>query len=451
MDNSRRHFLKTAAGTSLLFGISAGADQEMHSARPLATGKKEFSATRPDVAVIGAGAFGLWTALYLNRLGASVTVIDMYGPANSRSTSGDETRGIKSSYGDRAQGLQWAAWNSEATERWTRWDAEWRDKQHPRLFFRTGDLILRSQMSPSLGNSIANWRELGIPYETLSQADVKRRFPDINSDQFEAALFEPGAGVVRARRALEAVAEVFESEGGAMLLDQSIPPPESSSEIGELRLRSGTSVAAGKYVFACGPWLPVALPEVMGRRLRTPMGHVYYFGTPPGDNRFSYPNFPSFDIPGAIGWPALSRDNRGFRFRTGGRLLQDPDSSDRLIPARHVQTAREMLAKYFPALAGAPLLETRSAHYEYSSDSNLIVDRHPSLENTWIAGGGSAEGFKFGPVIGEYVARRVLDLETDPKLADDFRLKPMEFGEQPQAGEPGWLSGKIDAYCRERL
>ena len=436
MGVDRRHFLKTAAGASLLFGVSAGADQD-------------FPKASPDVAVIGAGAFGLWTALYLNRLGANVTVIDIYGPGNSRSSSGDETRGVKSSYGSRTHGLQWAAWAREATQRWVRWDAEWRDKLHPRLFFKTGDLILRSQMTPSLHSSLDNWQELGIPYETLSQDDVRRRYPIIGTDHFETAVFEPGAGVVRSRRALEVVAEVFKREGGAMLTDQAMLKPGSSPRINELRLKSGSSITADAYVFACGPWLPKAVPDVMQHRLRMPMGHVYYFGTPPGDNRFSYPNFPSFDIPGATGWPALSRDNRGFRFRTGGRLLQDPDTSDRAIPTRHVENAREMLAKHFTALEGAPLLETRSSHYEYSIDSNFIIDNHPAIENVWIAGGGSAEGFKFGPVIGEYVARRVLNMETVSKLADGFRLKDTEFGEQPPGKEPGWLSKKIDAYCRE--
>lgn len=43
------------------------------------------------VAVVGAGAFGGWTALYLLRRGARVSLVDAWGPGNSRSSSGDET------------------------------------------------------------------------------------------------------------------------------------------------------------------------------------------------------------------------------------------------------------------------------------------------------------------------------------------------------------------------
>src|SRR4051812_22423947 len=53
-----------------------------------------------SVAVVGAGAFGGWTALNLLRRGLNVTLIDAWGPGNSRSSSGDETRVTRSTYGN---------------------------------------------------------------------------------------------------------------------------------------------------------------------------------------------------------------------------------------------------------------------------------------------------------------------------------------------------------------
>ena len=98
-----------------------------------------------------------------------------------------------------------------------------------------------------------------------------------------------------------------------------------------------------------------------------------------------------------------------------------------------VDRAFDFVCHRFPALRDAPLLETWACHYELSTNRNFIVDRHPELENVWIAGGGNAEGFKFGPVIGEYVARRVLGLETDPALAEAFKL-PTERYEPTSTG-----------------
>src|SRR5258705_12979030 len=59
-------------------------------------------ATKPHVVVVGAGAFGGWAALFLRRQGARVTLVDAWGPGNSRASSGGETRVIRATYGPRA-------------------------------------------------------------------------------------------------------------------------------------------------------------------------------------------------------------------------------------------------------------------------------------------------------------------------------------------------------------
>jgi len=231
------------------------------------------------------------------------------------------------------------------------------------------------------------------------------------------------------------VAEVVRSKGGKVVTARVQLGPRSRGRLDQIDLGSEGAVSAGTYVFACGPWLPKVLPDVMANRLRTPLGHVYYFGTPPGDQRFVYPNLPSFNLPGVTGWPSLPPDNRGFRVRVGGRPPEDPDLSERWIDPSFFERPRIFLAQRFPDLSLAPLLETRACHYEASVDRNFIVDRHPELDNVWIAGGGSAEGFKFGPVIGRYIAERVLGKPTDPALAEEFRLKEATF-EQPERGGP---------------
>src|SRR2546421_12980982 len=57
---------------------------------------------KPHVVVVGAGAFGGWTALYLRRRGARVTLLNAWGPGNARASSGGETRVIRATYGPRA-------------------------------------------------------------------------------------------------------------------------------------------------------------------------------------------------------------------------------------------------------------------------------------------------------------------------------------------------------------
>ena len=87
MSVNRRSFLKTVVAA--------------HAGAALSTAAARQTRAPADVIVVGAGAFGGWTAYHLRRLGARVRLVDAYGPGNSRATSGDETRGVRSWYGDR--------------------------------------------------------------------------------------------------------------------------------------------------------------------------------------------------------------------------------------------------------------------------------------------------------------------------------------------------------------
>ena len=385
------------------------------------------------MAVVGAGAFGAWTALHLQQSGAQVTVIDQYGPANSRATSGGETRGVRTGYGDRAHGLLWTRWAKRAIERWKEWDEQWQDMLLPRVFFTTTDLIMRDEWTEFLEDTKNNWDQAGVRYEVLDGDEVRRRWPVIGADDVTHALYEPDAGVVRARRAIESVVRVLEHEGGTVRLAKAALGSRSGRTLDHLALTPRDTFSAGTYVFALGPWYPKAFPELMGNRLRTSLGQVFYFRTPPGDNRFSHPNLPSWNFPGVTGWPALGPDNRGFRVRAGGGPPGDPDTSQRIPDPEDHERPRRILTERFPGLADAPVSEVRACHYESSTDRNFFFDHHPDFDNVWLAGGGSAEGFKFGPVIGEYLAGRVLGTETDPELIETFRLKEDEF----ESGENG--------------
>jgi len=81
----------------------------------------------------------------------------------------------------------------------------------------------------------------------------------------------------------------------------------------------------------------------------------------------------------------------------------------------------------FPALANQPLVESRVCQLEMSVDEHFIIDRHPGLENVWLVGGGSGHGYKHAPVLGEYVADRVLGKDRNPELESVFRLKAQTF------------------------
>jgi sarcosine oxidase len=447
----RREFLKVAGASAgaLLTGCATG------------RGILRFGRSSANIVVIGAGAFGGWTALNLQRMGARVTLVDMLGAGNSRSTSGDETRGVRSSYGDRPHGELWMLWARESMKRWKDWDAEYAKPFKMQVYFQTGDLILRSDWEPFLTQTKAWWEKNRIPHEVLSADEVRKRWPAFAVEDIKAVLYEPDAGVVRARRATESVAEVFRHEGGRTIIGRVVPPVPGSFDGHSIKLTNGDAIGGDAFVFAVGPWLGKTF-ELMRNRIRTPLGSVFYYSTP--DHRFQYPHMPSWNFLGTTGWPGLPVDNRGFRVRGGGGggganaaraagappdsanlnrpagsadasnaapsaspNVTDPDLSVRWVDPDRVQRSRQFVVERFPDLKDAPLNETRACHYESTSSRDFVIDKHPALPNVWIAGGGNAEGFKSGPVIGEYVAKRVLGDDGDPSIAKRFRIPETEF------------------------
>jgi glycine/D-amino acid oxidase-like deaminating enzyme len=151
--------------------------------------------------------------------------------------------------------------------------------------------------------------------------------------------------------------------------------------------------------------LPKIFPEILGGRIRVTRQEIFFFGTPPGDGNFAPPRMPAWaditDEHSAYTIPDV--ENRGFKlaFDRHGEEF-DPDTGDRVV--RGVNQARAFLAERFPALSGAPLVESRVCQYENTSSGDFLIDRHPGFDNTWLVGGGSGHGFKHGPAVGEYLA-----------------------------------------------
>lgn len=353
----------------------------------------------PHVAVIGAGAFGGWTALRLRERGCRVTLIDAWGPGNSRASSGGETRVIRGVYGADRLYVRWAA---RALEAWLEAERRW----GVRLYHPTGTLWMCSGSDAYVRSSIPLLAEEGLAVGELGPEEARRRFPQIAFDGIRTVFFEETAGYLMARRACRAVAEALVNAGGEL----------RQEEIRPGLLPSLPSLDADAWVFACGPWLGSLFPDVVGDRVRPTRQDVFFFGAPPG-----FPSPPVWMELGERSFYGIpGNDHRGFKIAddTRGEPF-DPTSGERIPDPAALERARRYLALRFPALAGAPVVESRVCQYENSPDGHLLIDRHPAADNVWIVGGGSGHGFKLGPAVGEHVAALVLG-ETEP--LPDFRL-----------------------------
>lgn len=403
---SRRGLLKGGAACATLAASRLLPSPLLARPGPPAAGTAEETtrpAVRPRVAVVGAGAFGAFAAYSLGRRAARVTLVDAWGPGNSRASSGGETRVIRAIYGPDRIYVEMAA---QALRLWREYETRFGQP----LYRRTGVLWMAGGDDRFERASLPLLRDAGLAFEELTRREASARFPQVSFEGVTRAILEKEGGYLLARRSCRIVMEQVRQEGGEYRQASAVPGAVGKEGMGPLILSDGTRLAADHYVFACGPWLGRMFPEAIGDRVRPTRQEVFFFGTPAGDLRYQEDRLPVwidhgerivYGVPGN-GW-------RGFKVAddTHGPAF-DPDTTDRIPSPDGLAAARARLARRFPGLAGAPLLEARVCQYENTPDGRFILDRLPGADNAWIAGGGSGHGFKHGPAIGERVADLVL-------------------------------------------
>jgi sarcosine oxidase len=364
-----------------------------------------------DFAVIGAGCFGAWTARALLDAGHSVALVDAFGPAHTRASSGGESRVIRMGYG--------------ADELYTRWSmrslAAWKElntRCGQTIFHETGMLWLTGSDDTYVAETQKTLERVGAASEKLSPLDLEKRFPQISSEGIAWALWEPTSGALMARKSVQLLVDESVKRGLNFRIADVLPM--SPWHLDRLRMRDGSELSAGTYLFACGPWLPKLFPDLLGARIFPTRQEIFFFAPPAGDVSFAPPAMPAWFHHPALVYGIPDLENRGFKVSVDKHgPAFDPDTGSRMVSAEALAIARVYIEERFPKLKNAVLTESRVCQYENTSNGDFIIDRHPALDDVVIVGGGSGHGFKHGPAIGEYVCNMLTqsNFASEPRFA----------------------------------
>ena len=363
---------------------------------------------KDHVAVVGAGVFGAWTARHLQQAGHKVTLIDAWGPAHSRASSGGESRLTRAGYG------RDAIYTRMATDSLPQWKALSAISGLP-IFINSGVVFFSGVEDDYFHGSIDVHRKLGLPIEALDGPQLQKRFPMIDFTGVEIGLFEPAFGALMARRSVQTLVDRFVRDGGTFTKGSAKPPAEDGGLLRQVTLASGERISADRFVFAAGPWLPKLFPDVIGKRILPTRQEVFYFATPPGDRMYlpgSMPGWADFNAGDIFyGFPDL--ENRGVKFAHDQHGVPvDPDTQDRRPTEAALAEIIAFRDRRFPGLRGAQLLGAEVCQYENSSNGDFLIDFHPQMTNVLLVGGGSGHGFKHGPEVGRYAAARLIGSVT---------------------------------------
>jgi sarcosine oxidase len=282
----------------------------------------------------------------------------------------------------------------------------------------TGEEILRITGVLSVGNESSDIirgarraaEEHDLPVESLSQREVKARYPTVELWKDEVALLENDGGVLDPERAVRAHLKLAEASGAETRFGVSMESWHANDKGFELRLSDGTQIFARKLVLALGAWFQETL-ESLGVRIRVQRNVQAWFS--PGTHTYDAPGFPGF----LVARPGLPAPLYGFPdFGDGIKAafhgfgdVTDASHLDREIdPGRDLEPIARALEQWMPG-AAKTLRDATPCMYTLTPDEHFVIDRHPDHPDLILCGGFSGHGFKFAPVVGEIAADLALD------------------------------------------
>jgi glycine/D-amino acid oxidase-like deaminating enzyme len=373
------------------------------------------------VVIAGAGVFGLTAAIELRRRGYGVTLLDPGPLPHPLAASTDISKLIRMDYGPDEDYL---VAMEEALERWRRWNSLWPEP----LFAETGLVFLTSTPMRPGGYEYDSWQMAlahGHRPERLDAGSIRRRFPAWNAERYIDGYFNPEGGYAQSGRVVAWLVEQALKAGVALHAGQTFDRLwEQGSRVAGVVTRDGSQFSGEHVLLTLGSWTPHALPWT-GDFLRSTGMPVFHL-RPVQPELFEPERFPGFcaDVTetGYYGFPlhpvtgVVKIANHG-----DGRQMA-PDSPERAVTPAETEHLREFLKVTFPALAEAEIVYTRVCLYSDTWDGHFWIAPDPQREGLVLATGDSGHGFKFAPVLGEWIADAV-EGRPNPILSK-FRWRP---------------------------
>jgi sarcosine oxidase len=373
-----------------------------------------------DVVIVGAGTFGASLAWWLARAGERVTLVDQFEPGDRRASSGGETRLYRCAHGPDTD------YTTMARRARTLW-RELEDDSGEDLLLECGMAWFAHREDGWEAASEHTLAAQGIPAERLDVTSAARLYPSFRGDELAFVLLEPEGGVLRAQRAVRALAAQAARHGARLVRGRA--RPEGSAAV----LEDSTRLDADVVVWACGPWLGRLFPDLVS--ISVTLQELLFFD---GGPAWRTPGVPAWcDYDGArYGTPDI--DALGVKAAIDDEGPPHDPEAELSASAITEPAVRSYLHERFPALEHAPLAEARTCRYELTPDTHFIAAPHPSHPSVWLVGGGSGHGFKHGPALAERLADALLGHSQLPaRFALGERVPSRSMRTAGSGGTPG--------------
>ena len=359
-----------------------------------------------DFLILGAGIFGITTAIELRKKKYSVGIINPNTIPHPLAESTDISKIIRMQYGTDEEYMDMAA---ECIIKWREWNEFFRDT----LYHETGFLLLSKSNFDSGKKSFEaasyfNLLKKGFKPERINPADLVKRFPAFNEKQYEDGFYHAVGGFAESARVVETLTKY------AIQLGATVHEGQTAEEIiivnnkvEGVKTREGKIFKAGQVIVCAGNLAPFLVPGLKSCMKIT--GHPVFHIKPKQEDLFKFPAMPVFaaDISntGWYGFPLHPKEKVVKIANHGtGVQINDPEKDERIVYKKDIEQMREFLKTSIPALANDPVVYTRLCCYTDTLDGHFWIDNHPEIKGLTVGSGGSGHAFKMGPLLGEMIA-----------------------------------------------
>jgi len=264
-----------------------------------------------------------------------------------------------------------------------------------------------SALSPG-GFEHDSWQLLtrrGHALERLDGAQIAKRFPAWSPTHFVEGYFNPAGGYAESGKVVAHLTREAADAGVTLAAETPVASliAEGSRVVG-LRTRAGEAHRADVVVVASGAWTPMLVPALDGalRATGQPVVHL----APREGALFEAARFPVFasDIArtGYYGFPLNGGVVKIANHGPGRRLERASD--ERSVSEDEVTALRAFVAEALPSLATASVAATRQCVYGDTPDDHFWIAPDPQRRGLVVAAGGAGHGFKFAPLVGDWIA-----------------------------------------------
>ncbi len=375
-----------------------------------------------DAIVVGLGTAGAAAAMELARRGSKVVGFDALRPPHDCGSHHGETRSIRRAY------LEGTAYVPMAVRAWTLWRKLEADVGKT-LLVSTPNLTIGPEDAPAVTGFFTSAKTYRIPFEALTAADVRRRWPQLNPPVSFSAGLEIEAGILFPERCIAAMLSEAQKFGADLHFGERVVGWEEGPGHVAVKTETGRT-EAGRLLIAAGARNKILLGEA-GRFL-SPKRVPVHWVAPPDGRVFSLGTYPVnfWQIPKSEGkyTEFYSLPTVGITGRVKVALHNDladcdPDAMSREVSPAERDTMAALVGAYLPALAGQDM-QSRLCLYTLTPDKDFILGPVPGSDRVFTAAL-AGHGFKFAPVLGEMLADQLLGR---PPAFDTAMFSPARFG-----------------------